>query len=50
MYYDDFLLLLRDATIFNCSQTEGGLEYLEKCWALEQTRPDKKALSDNFSS
>jgi hypothetical protein len=26
------------------SKSEKGREYLEKCWVLEQTEPDRKAL------
>lgn len=42
--YYDYLLLLRDAVIYRCSQTESGREYLEQCWILEQSAPDRKAL------
>jgi len=40
--------LLRDAVIFNHSQTEEGDKYLDKCWTLEQTEPDRKALREKF--
>jgi len=42
--YYDYLLLLRDAVIYRCSQTESGRDYLEKCWILEQSAPDRRAL------
>ncbi len=45
---DIYMLLLRDGFIFEKSQTKEGLDYLEKCWALEQTSPDKKALIEKF--
>jgi hypothetical protein len=38
----------REAVIFNCMQTEPGQEYLEKCWAAEQTEPDRKMLRQYF--
>lgn len=40
----EFWLYLRDAVVYNCSQTEKGKEYLEKCWIMEQTTPDRDAL------
>ena len=45
---DDFLLLLRDAYIYRLSQTEEGREYLEKCWILEQKKPDRIKLRKQF--
>lgn len=39
-----FWLYLRDAVVYNCSRTEAGREYLEKCWTLEQTAPDRAAI------
>ncbi len=44
----DYRLLLRDAVIHRLSQTESGREYLEKCWMLEQTEPDRKRLGERF--
>lgn len=35
---------LRDAFIYNCSQTEKGQEYLENAWYLEQTDCDREGL------
>lgn len=40
----DFRALLRDAVIYNCSQTEEGEKHLERCWTLEQTKPDRLVL------
>lgn len=45
---DMFFLLLRDAFIFEKSKTEEGREYLEDCWILEQTEPDRNALREKF--
>ena len=39
---DVYLGLQRDAFIFNLQQTESGREYLEECWLLEQTEPDRR--------
>ena len=41
-------MLLRDAFIYKQSQTKEGREYLEECWILEQTEPDREALRDHF--
>ncbi|MGI5959017.1 MAG: hypothetical protein ACOX60_06350 [Massiliimalia sp.] len=46
--YFDFLALLRDAMIFNNMQTTEGQEYLENCWRMEQTEPDRKKLRARF--
>ncbi|WP_238442475.1 hypothetical protein [Desulfofalx alkaliphila] len=45
---DDFRALLRDAFIYRLEQSESGREYLEKCWILEQTTPDRKRLREKF--
>lgn len=45
---DTYLLLMRDAFINKQNQSEAGREYLEKCWILEQTEPDRKALRKKF--
>jgi hypothetical protein len=44
----EFWLLLRDAVIYNCSQTKEGMEYLEKCWLADQTEPDRSTLKKYF--
>lgn len=49
MQVDDYMALLRDAYIHKLIQTEEGREYLEKCWILEQTKPDRQKLRDRFS-
>ena len=45
---DTYFLLMRDAFIYKQSQSEVGRDYLEKCWILEQTEPDRKALRQKF--
>lgn len=42
----EYWLLLRDAVIYKNIQTEEGMEYLEKCWILDQTSPDRKKLRE----
>lgn len=44
----DFWLLLRNAVIYFRSQTDEGKEYLDKCWCLEQTEPDRDTLRKMF--
>ena len=44
----EFWLLLRDAVVYNCQQTEEGRDYLEKCWVAEQTEPDRGSLRKYF--
>jgi hypothetical protein len=45
---DVYLGLQRDAFIYNLNQTERGREYLENCWIMEQTKPDKAKLRKYF--
>lgn len=40
----EYWLLLRDAVIYNQMQTEEGNKYLDNCWRMEQTKPDRKAI------
>lgn len=44
----EFWLLLRDAVIHKYMQTESGIEYLENCWRMEQTKPDRKSLREKI--
>ncbi len=49
----DFLLfaeLLRDAEVMRLKETQEGQDYLEKCWTLKQTAPDRAALRKQFDS
>lgn len=43
-----YWFLLREAVIFECQKTEQGRDYLERCWAAEQTEPDRKMLRQYF--
>lgn len=40
----EFWLYLRDAVIFKYMKTEEGRKYLENCWRVEQTKPDRQAI------
>ena len=44
----EYWLLLRDAVVYNCSQTEDGRKYLDDCWRMEQTEPDRQGLREHF--
>lgn len=48
MDYVLFLTLRRDAFITWLSQSEGGKEYLDNAWRMEQTQPDRAALRKQF--
>jgi hypothetical protein len=41
---DEYKLLLRDAFIFNCQQSEEGQKYLNDCWVMQQTKPNREGL------
>jgi hypothetical protein len=43
-----FKMLLRDAFISRMRQSEEGREYLENCWLLKQTEPDRNTLRREF--
>lgn len=44
----EFALYLRDAYIIKCYKTEKGTEYLNKCFRMKQTEPDRDALRNKF--
>lgn len=46
--YGTYLLWLRDAYIYMMNQTEAGREYLDDCWRMQQTKPDRRALREKF--
>lgn len=43
-----FWQLLKDAVVYNYSQTQSGREYLADCWRLEQTSPERDKLRAHF--
>lgn len=44
----EYWAILRDAVIYKYMQTEEGQEYLNRCWMLEQTKPDRERLREKF--
>lgn len=44
----DYLLLLRDAVIYGNIGSQEGREYLEKCYNLANTEPDREKLREKF--
>lgn len=44
----DYMQILRDAYITQCQKSEAGREYLENCWRISQTEPDRHALRRKF--
>lgn len=43
-----FKCLFRDAFVYQMKQTEEGRKYLEDCYILQQTKPDRKKLRKKF--
>lgn len=48
MELDEYLFCMREAYIYSLNQTEKGREYLDNCWRIKQTRPDRQALREKF--
>ena len=48
MEIDTYLFFLREAMIFENSQSEEGREYLKNCWRMEQIKPDREGLRKKF--
>lgn len=48
MPIDAYLYYMREAVIYNNMQTSEGREYLEKCYNLECTKPDRNNLKQKF--
>lgn len=46
--YLQYLVWRRDAYIHMLSCTEAGQEYLDNCWRIEQTEPDRAALRKKY--
>lgn len=46
--YGIYLLWLRDAYIAGLNRTEEGRQYLDNCWRMEQTKPDRAKLHSKF--
>lgn len=45
---DVYLLLMRDAFIFNCEHSKSGKEYLYNAWRITQTSPEIDKLEQTF--
>ena len=45
-----FRKLFRDAFIDKLSQTDEGREYLESCWTLTQTEPEREKLRERYGN
>lgn len=43
-----YLTWRRDAYIYMLTRTEAGQEYLDNCWRMEQTEPDRKSLREKY--
>lgn len=43
-----YLTYRRDAYIYMLTRTEAGQEYLDNCWRMEQTKPDRKRLREKY--
>ena len=39
---------MREAFIWENNQTKEGREYLENCWRMTQTKPDRESLREKF--
>lgn len=48
MPIDLYLYFLREANIHKLMQTKEGREYLDNCWRMEQTKPDRKKLREKM--
>ncbi len=44
----EYWLLLRDAVIYGHMQSEGGMEYLDNCYRMEQVKPQRNKLREKF--
>lgn len=43
-----FKTVFKDAFIDKLQQTEQGREYLENCWIITQTEPDREKLREKY--
>lgn len=48
MPIDLYLYFMREANIHKLMQTKEGREYLDNCWRMEQTKPDRKKLRETM--
>lgn len=45
---DIYLYFMREAYITKLAGTEDGKKYLENCWRIEQTKPERQKIRENF--
>lgn len=50
MPIDLYLYFMREAYIYGNMQTKEGREYLENCWRIEQTKPDRKKIRERIKA
>ena len=48
MPIDLYLYFMREANIHRLMQTKEGREYLDNCWRMEQTKPDRRKLREKM--
>lgn len=48
MPIDLYLYFMREANIHKLMQTKEGRKYLDNCWRMEQTKPDRKKLREKM--
>lgn len=48
MPIDLYLYFMRESYIYTLSQTEKGRKYLEDCYRMTQTKPDRKKIRDKI--
>ncbi len=50
MPIDLYLYFMRESYIYTLSQTENGRKYLEDCYRMTQTKPDRKKIREKIKS
>ena len=50
MQIDLYLYFMRESYIYTLSQTEKGRKYLEDCYRMTQTKPDRKKIREKIKS
>lgn len=45
----EYLFFYREAVIYNCMQTDDGIEYLKNAHRLQQTEPDREKLREKYN-
>lgn len=48
MSLDIYLYFMREAYIYRLEQTKEGREYLDNCWRMEQTKPDRAKIRERI--